>query len=278
MNFPYLNIAIVALCAVAAALVTRLVAQGFRRNHLVFTLIWMALFPVALVLAFIFIKPEVMVWRARTEAVTLIENEPLLSILSARHSEVESEVREVMTEAVRDGLSGDAARRAAFRRSLAYLMPYFETYLAVAEDASLPRYRSALFRIAGKLRSEPGAHCYWLLTGSPAADGSTLRAISESEVAELSQAMSLVVRSAINNPQEPMSEEESRAYAAELRRGLEIRLGEAWEGRLALLNRSAQSDAEREVVCELLLELSEEIRRLPHAYQAKALRALLLNL
>lgn len=275
MDPAWIDLAIVAACALLSALVTKMVMTGFRPNHLVFTLIWMFLFPVALVTAFLFVKPEIQIWRARAMAATYLEDEPLLSLFSARHSELEDGIRSTMTEAVKRGLHGDDARRMAFSQSVGFLMGHFENYLPRAGDGEVVAYAAQLLRIVRQVEAESGVRGYWLLTGSPAPDGSTFAGVAGVELSDLSRNMAGVVQSAVRRPREPMSRKEIDAYTAELERRFEARFAGDVSGQLEILKRPARNDTERERICRILIELYGEAFKLPPEHRAPAIRALM---
>lgn len=277
MTLPWIDIAIAAGCALISAIVTKVLMTGFRPNHLFAALIWMVLFPIILVVAFVFVKPEAEAWRARAVASTLIEDEPLLSLMSIRHSEVQDEIHEVMTDAVKRGFSGEEARRMAFSQSAGFLMTYFDTYLKQAGDEEVAAYAAQLLRIAGMIEENSGVRCYWLLTGSPASDGSTFTGVPGVELSDLSLRMSRVILSAINQPREPMTPEAVEVYVEELKRRLGSQLSDELSAYLETLDRPASNDVERRRVCKILLSLFGEAFRMPREQRSQAFRALLIH-
>lgn len=266
---------VVAVCAVLSALVAKLLRLGFRGNHLGIALLWMMLFPVTLVVAFVFVLPEVRHYRSRAFADRYISDDPLLSVVSNLDSVAARHLHGVMASLVEEGYASQTARRMAFRRSFSILMPVFDASVPVAADEALRRYLLAQLAVMRELRGRPGAPCYWLATGSPDPDGSTFNGVSDVRLEDLNLAMAGVLVSARDAPVAPTPRDELTACGEELFDRVKARLGPEFEETLALLRQSGLTDADYERIAGALIELYGETLRLPSPLRDCATRALL---
>jgi hypothetical protein len=267
-----LHILIVSTCALLTAIIAQLGFIGFRRNHFVFTLIFIFLFPVSLLVAYEFAVPGIRDWRARADARILIRGDRYFSVLLTHHPLLRPDVERAMTALVREGVPPDVARRLAFRRLQPLTYPYFLRHAAHAGDRELATYARELRLALRELDGKPGDPCYWVSIQHLTADANSLGQLSDPQTLDLSLAMAGVIESGATDPQAAPSEARGRELTQLILRNMEIQYGTAFVEQLDILDALEHSAEDRRLVCAITQALYQESIRLPEPARGQWLR------
>lgn len=277
---------VIVLCGLAAAFVIRYMIPGFRRSHLNAVLIWLALFPMFLIVGFVFILPAM----DRLPARLILRQDPLFSTVAEKDPETRSELMRLLdrhqpdTGEVFDDFTGkmidvrrtgEEARLAAFTHAYDLLRPHLEWRLPYASDAALKQYIEVQLRVLRRLHRQPGASAYWAATGAVRPEGARWAGLPSDMLLDLNAAMAAVIQSAMENPGVRKTDEEMMAMITRLLERIEREQGRAFVRRYALLGETEHTPHERRAVVALVYELYREALFMPEEDRALAIRAVL---
>lgn len=269
----YGNIAVIAACALIAAVGTRLLLLGFKRNHLGFVLIFMFAFPVTVVTAYKVAIPQILNFRTIMEARRLLREDRYLSLLSRRDPNIGYRLGNMMLEIVREGFHGEAAQLVAFRRSQPLTLQIVESRVPAASDAAVKRYARATIRVVRELRGQPRDPCYAFLVGRTTE--STLGRAGQYSLSDLRDAMVDILVSSEGQAPEELTSEEIEHLQAQLMQRLYERLGDRILPYGDILDNPNRSDLNPDLYCLVMLECYIEALILPGSSSASMLRVLM---
>jgi hypothetical protein len=223
----------------------------------------------------LYVLPVIHTWEARRQAVKVIEDSRLFTLLASKHPEVREQFIQMLVGLARQGSTSAEAAMAGYTWGRQFIEPYFQRYVPYASDVSLVNFVSSLVAMLEQLKARQDDTCFlWMFGGNTSESSQLAHAMRTVDQQPLLDTMAHVIESAITAPQPALDQYRVATLLVTYTETLVEKYGTQFLEDLAMLGTPRAARVKRQAVCATALTFYRDALQRPQGEREVLLRSL----